>query len=521
MHQLYDTSIVSEVNSVSFLSCIPHVTLICYLFFRYMQKNVQYANSYRKYDESVPAFLRDKPRSFVQHVCRRWTSAEDFGAEAVTQHSPTSYSVRSIDSENTYAVTFGDSPHEMPHCTCQDWQRTLLPCKHFCAVFKNVDGSWHQVAADYRNSPYFTLDWELFQTQDNVNELQSSAAVTDDGSSIGDDEDPNNEPVSEQRVSDNVESYESLAQVSRQMLKQVVDWTYLSTDVAAITQLNESLNNAMIDFKMSIPHEDSLALSACESRTSKKRSVGLKIRHKQKMSVKKSKHRNIVTKKVNQCSRSSSSLTSRALHTKPLSLQPCVTMQRGKKASLSTHEAQPVKAQATVTSVPTSQPMTSVPSQTGTTSSLSNLTSKSASTVTQADVASAQTRSSTVIKLRSWAQIPKASSLRKVTEHAKPKRKVRFGELNTIHDYFAPNDSDSGTAVKRQRRDVAERTSDDIFSGDAIIMKATKAHIADFISQWNGRKMSCGSYTLHDEDLFSLIPGTYLSDNVSWPHLYT
>jgi len=59
-----------------------------------------------------------------------------------------------------YRVTFGDEL-EFPMCTCYDWKKYLVPCKHMLAICKNIDGeSFNSIGSRYLTSPHLTLDLE-------------------------------------------------------------------------------------------------------------------------------------------------------------------------------------------------------------------------------------------------------------------------------------------------------------------------------------------------------------------------
>ena len=58
----------------------------------------------------------------------------------------------------TVKVEFGNN-EKYPHCECIDWCTTMLPCKHFVAVMRDIkDWSWSKFPESYRYSPYLTLD---------------------------------------------------------------------------------------------------------------------------------------------------------------------------------------------------------------------------------------------------------------------------------------------------------------------------------------------------------------------------
>jgi len=114
---------------------------------------------YRRYNENIPVYLRDRPRGFVQHMKARLEEAKDYTANDVIELDHDTFSVKSQSEPSKYhTVYFGDD-EDMPCCTCRDWARHLLPCKHFFAIFQQVSGwGWENLPASYKDNPLFTLD---------------------------------------------------------------------------------------------------------------------------------------------------------------------------------------------------------------------------------------------------------------------------------------------------------------------------------------------------------------------------
>ena len=46
-------------------------------------------------------------------------------------------------SEMFSGYKFKDISSDKPSCTCPDWLKTEIPCKHFFAVFNNMNFSWN------------------------------------------------------------------------------------------------------------------------------------------------------------------------------------------------------------------------------------------------------------------------------------------------------------------------------------------------------------------------------------------
>lgn len=150
-----------------------------YLFsFSYLHNNVQGSELCRTYSVGIPAFLHNKPRRFVEHCLKRIPPHVNcIPPGNITCMGEKRYSVLSVDSGNKYAVTITD---EQPTCSCVDYSRNHLPCKHMLAVFSEVPGcSWNDLPEGYRNSPCFNLDTDIFM-QFNVEHPESTSYETDE-----------------------------------------------------------------------------------------------------------------------------------------------------------------------------------------------------------------------------------------------------------------------------------------------------------------------------------------------------
>ena len=109
----------------------------------------------------IPAFLHNKPCRFVEHCLKRIPPHVNCILPGnITGMGEKKYSVLSVDSGNKYAVTITD---EQQTCSCVDYSRNHLPCKHMLAVFSEASGcSWNGPPEGYRNSSCFNLDTDIF-----------------------------------------------------------------------------------------------------------------------------------------------------------------------------------------------------------------------------------------------------------------------------------------------------------------------------------------------------------------------
>ena len=79
----------------------------------------------------------------------------------VTQLNDRQFQVTSIDTDNVYNVLFGEQD-STPACECYDWARYHWPCKHMLAILQYGVKTWNDLCSAYRDSPFFTLDADLF-----------------------------------------------------------------------------------------------------------------------------------------------------------------------------------------------------------------------------------------------------------------------------------------------------------------------------------------------------------------------
>ena len=200
---------------------------------RYVQLNIQYSDAYRKYNVALPAFLHNRPREFVQHVCQRWTASHDVTPEDISDAGENVFHVRSPDSGNVYNVRLG-SDDQMPSCGCEDWRRYHWPCKHFCAVFQLTSCGWNELGSCYRDSPFFAIDEGVLRTQPGSQLL--SQGPSDDSTALT----AAVESVS-QPISDDSQSVERCAMQCRETMRQMTDATYLCVAQQPLQQLLSTL----------------------------------------------------------------------------------------------------------------------------------------------------------------------------------------------------------------------------------------------------------------------------------------
>ena len=106
----------------------------------------------------VPEYLHGRPPSVVKHCLIRKTKSNKYTEDAVKQaEMPGEFHV--IKDAKKHTVNFGTSDNSTLACSCKDWKKWHIPCKHFFAVFRWVPGwNWNNLPLEYRNSAYLATD---------------------------------------------------------------------------------------------------------------------------------------------------------------------------------------------------------------------------------------------------------------------------------------------------------------------------------------------------------------------------
>lgn len=139
------------------------------LFPRYRQLNIQYSSGS---SASIPAFLHNRPGDMVMHIQDRM--AANLGPDNITEMSLGTFKVTSEADRESYGVTLGSSS-TLPSCSCDDWKRYRLPCKHFCAGFK-AGWTWDDLCPQYKNNPLFSVDPVCFSSSTSASQPEEEPA---------------------------------------------------------------------------------------------------------------------------------------------------------------------------------------------------------------------------------------------------------------------------------------------------------------------------------------------------------
>ena len=204
--------------------------------------------------------MKNRPRNFVSHCLRRLSTAEEISPNDVVSLDPVSglFRVKSHLSSEWYNVSFGDST-KMPTCSCQDWQSSFMPCKHFLAVMRLYpEWSWHRLPSQYLDSPFFNTDNDVCSKEfhqpakdtlcDTVDVHQMSENTTKAVIEVV-------HPLQKTSF-----PKRSKAAACREVLGQLKSLTYLVDNDEAISELLAGLIDLQEDLQSYAPQEDGIDL---------------------------------------------------------------------------------------------------------------------------------------------------------------------------------------------------------------------------------------------------------------------
>ncbi|KAJ8315774.1 hypothetical protein KUTeg_007924 [Tegillarca granosa] len=135
----------------------------------YVEKNVKAKSLSKFYSSTVPEFLHDRPKRFVDHCLGRLSDALMYNIDDIDQVSSSVYTVKSQTEKNiVYTVCLN-----VPSCDCIDFKMNFMPCKHLIASILQFK-CWEEVSHDYAFSPYYTINDEFLDWINNLNDNNST-----------------------------------------------------------------------------------------------------------------------------------------------------------------------------------------------------------------------------------------------------------------------------------------------------------------------------------------------------------
>ena len=177
----------------------------------------------------------------------------------------------------------------MPSCTCKDWARWHIPCKHFFAVFREIpDWSWESLPTGYLSSAYLTTDNEAladyfinqgvseddlsFFINDNDQQSKSNASngdlINKLGANLDQDKCHNNLCVPDEALACELPKRKKDTTVQESMLKarvtlqnlKTLSYTFPDKDVSLAEEFTQQLDELYRSFYSRLPNEAGLII---------------------------------------------------------------------------------------------------------------------------------------------------------------------------------------------------------------------------------------------------------------------
>ena len=127
---------------------------------QYLLQNFQQSSLYRSYHSHIPSYLHDRPRSIIIHCLDRRTNSAKILANNIHEIDGGKEYLKSKKHLEVNRVDFGISNSDKtPTCTCKDWLRHHIPCKHFFGIFTHRPAwQWDNLPSMYLQSAYLSTD---------------------------------------------------------------------------------------------------------------------------------------------------------------------------------------------------------------------------------------------------------------------------------------------------------------------------------------------------------------------------
>lgn len=126
----------------------------------YVHNNLKMSAKYMKYSKKIPSFLHERPKWFIEHMQEKFENLHFDNNKLVKMLDEGSFLVTS-QSGNTYTVKF-NKDHKICSCSCIDYTRTRLLCKH-CLIVGEKFQQYHisHIHKWLLSNPLFCCDREL------------------------------------------------------------------------------------------------------------------------------------------------------------------------------------------------------------------------------------------------------------------------------------------------------------------------------------------------------------------------
>lgn len=216
--------------------------------------------AYRKYSAEIPEFLRNRPKFFLEHCVKRLPPVCPYlPLESITAMPSGEFRVPSTNDEIEYCVKLDN---DIPKCTCPDWNRYHLPCKHMISIFHHFPGySWEFLSTVYTDCPHFNLDKDIIRISDvpknpSVQQLrETEQCVRDISEPVGPPQLPRVTCAANKRIQ------------CIQLVKDISSSLYHITDQTSLEPVLQKLREVSNGLQDLVPKENGLPLRLAQKKS--------------------------------------------------------------------------------------------------------------------------------------------------------------------------------------------------------------------------------------------------------------
>ena len=160
-------SLLSDVLVILVNSFIPKH------YENYIKFNVCYGDGCKRYVSGIPYFLKNRPKKIVEILSEKmYTVVPKAEINRLDQHTfKVNHNEECTGIKKEYEVFLGNES-KFCSCSCQDFRRYRMLCKHFFLIFKSKLAKFYDLSPLFVNHPYMILDHTMFG---NNNEIDSSS----------------------------------------------------------------------------------------------------------------------------------------------------------------------------------------------------------------------------------------------------------------------------------------------------------------------------------------------------------
>nr|XP_047124266.1 uncharacterized protein LOC105849580 [Hydra vulgaris] len=236
---------------------------------KYVELNVRYSEGYKKYNDGVPSYFRNRPKQLVNILLNNESKVTSSMVNSVKRIDPITFGVNSSEVKtnniNDYIVCIGNED-KFCSCSCSDYRRHRIICKHFFAVFKSGMSTFENLTTKFLNHSWSVLDPEIFvnsskkeaQCNTKPTENKNEQQIDDELNSISNDNNIfdlqvnnfDNKDKSKQlfnkHYANDFKTRQPISKCyqidSRSKLKRLMDLTYLVKDENILDHMNTDLD---------------------------------------------------------------------------------------------------------------------------------------------------------------------------------------------------------------------------------------------------------------------------------------